>query len=343
MTSKRESLVLNKTLENLGEFFRNINFLNPEYSNFFNSIKLAENENNWFTKKNILYAFKVWGENLTKINIDTWLKQYRISRSDPKKILIIMPGNIPLVGLHDLLSVIITGNHALIKCSSKDSILIPFIVTLEGYISKNTSFVSGAIAENKFDAVIATGSNNSVRYFRHFFSNYPAIIRNNKTSVAVITGDETKKDLDNLANDLLLYYGLGCRNVSKIFVPQGYDLNKIIKSLDHWSKVINLDKYSNNYKRNKALLTINNDKFLDNGFFLLESNENLYSPIGSAYYEFYLDKNIVLDKIKTNMSKIQCVVSNEFSEISIPFGSAQTPMLWDYADEIDTIDFLNKL
>tara|TARA_B100001113_G_scaffold302861_1_gene262509 strand:- start:579 stop:1610 length:1032 start_codon:yes stop_codon:yes gene_type:complete len=343
MTSKRESLVLNKTLENLGEFFRNINFLNPEYSNFFNSIKLAENENNWFTKKNILYAFKVWGENLTKINIDTWLKQYRISNSDPKKILIIMPGNIPLVGLHDLLSVIVSGNHAVVKCSSRDSILIPFIATLEGYISKNTSFISGAIKENKFDAVIATGSNNSVRYFKHFFSNYPAIIRNNKTSVAVITGEETKNDLDNLANDLLSYYGLGCRNVSKIFVPQGYDLYKIIKSLKHWSKVINLDKYSNNYKRNKALLTISNNKFLDNGFFLLERSQNLYSPIGSAYYEFYSDKNVVLDKIKTNMGKIQCVVSNEFSEISIPFGSAQAPMLWDYADEIDTIDFLNKL
>lgn len=343
MTSKRESLVLNKTLENLGEFFRNINFYNPEYSNFFDSIKLAENENNWFTRKNILQAFKVWGKNLTKINIDTWLKKYRIINSDPKKILIIIPGNIPLVGLHDLLSVIVTGNHAVIKCSSKDSILIPFIVTLEDYISKNTSFISGAIEENKFDAVIATGSNNSVRYFKHFFSNYPAIIRNNKTSVAVITGDETKNDLDNLANDLLLYYGLGCRNVSKIFVPQGYDLYKIIKSLKHWSKVINLDKYSNNYKRNKALLTINNNKFLDNGFFLLECNQNLYSPIASAYYEFYLDKNVVLDKIKTNMNKIQCVVSNEFSEISIPFGSAQAPILWDYSDQIDTIDFLNKL
>ena len=343
MRTEIEHTIIKKSLENLGEFFRNINSHNLEYSNFFDSIKLAEKENNWFTRFNILNSFKIWGESLTKQNIDTWLKKYSVINFNPKRILIIMPGNIPLVGLHDLISVIITGNHPVIKLSSKDSILIPFIVSLESYINKSTSFVSGKIKEEKFHAVIATGSNNSARYFNYYFSNYPSIIRNNRTSVAIINGDETKKDLDNLSDDLLLYYGLGCRNVSKIFIPYGYDLSKIMKSLKHWSNVMNLEKYSNNYKRNKALLSINKNKFLDNGFFILQYNQKLYSPIASVYYEFYHDKDKLLDKIKTNMSKIQCVVSNEFSDISIPFGSTQTPMLWDYADEIDTIDFLNKL
>ena len=343
MTSKRESDLIKESLENLGEFLRNMSLYNSVYSDFFGSIELAEKENNWFTRNNILYAFKIWGKTLTKRNIDVWLKKYKGISSNSKKILIVMPGNIPLVGLHDLICVISSGNKAIVKCSSKDSILIPFISRIENYIKKNTSFISGEIKEKKFDAVIATGSNNSVRYFKYYFSNYPTIIRNNKTSIAVITGEETKKDLDNLANDLLSYYGLGCRNVSKIFVPEGYNFNKIMKSLMRWSKVIDLDKYFNNYKRNKALLTINNNNFLDNGFFLLEENQNWYSPISSSYYEFYKDRQILLDKIKTNMDKIQCVVSNDFPEMSIPFGSAQEPMLWDYADKIDTMDFLNKL
>ena len=340
MTLKREG---NDFLENLGKFFRNISLNNSKYSDFFESIKLAERENNWFTRKNILNAFKVWGKNLTKENIDTWLEKYKIINSKPKTILMIMPGNIPLVGLHDLICILVTGNKALIKCSSKDSILIPFISSLKEDIKKYINFIDGNINDKKFDAVIATGSNNSVRHFKFYFSNYPSIIRNNKTGVAVITGKESKEDLQGLGDDLLLYFGLGCRNVSKIFIPRGYDINKIMEGISHQSKVINLDKYCNNYNYNKALYSINKADFIDNGFFLLKEDPNWVSPISTAYFEYYKDRNSLFNKINNNKDKIQCIVSNVFSKESIPFGSSQKPELWDYADEIDTVDFLNKL
>ena len=256
-----------------------------------------------------------------------------------------MAGNIPLVGFHDFLSVLISGHSVLVKQSSNDKNLLPFLAKYLEYVE--TTF-KGKITftEEKltdFDAVIATGSNNTARYFEHYFKGKPSIIRKNRNSVAVLTNNESDKELTNLSNDIFQYFGLGCRSVSKLFVPEGYDFNAFFNGLYNKKEIINNAKYANNYDYNKAVYLMSEFDLLENGFLMIKEDQSYASPIATIFYEYYTDTNKLKEKLKADSEKIQCVVSNNFIDSEIKFGQTQHPQLWDYADGVNTLDFLAKL
>ena len=329
-----------KILNELGFYISNIINNNPK-SILDNLTKSIINKNRWFDEKSIIYSLKAWSNLLKSDLIEKWLDTYKLSSIEKKKtIALILPGNIPLVGFHDILCVWILDYKGIVKLSSKDDVLIPF---LTDYLEKEIGYKSFLFTTSrikKFDAVIATGSNNSSIYFEYYFSKYPNIIRKNRTSIAVLEGNETELDLNNLGKDILLYYGLGCRNISKIYIPKGFNLNKIFKGLDTFSHVINNSKYANNYYYNKSIFLINKDSFLDNGYFLLKEDSKLYAPISCAFYEFYNDIEDLKSKLYDIKDNLQCIVSKKRSIKAISFGSTQTPSFQDYADNIDTIKFL---
>ncbi len=306
----------------------------------------AHAHNTWFTAENVRFACKSWSEALTTSNLNEWVSRYQISEGiQPKLIAIVMAGNIPLVGFHDFLSILISGNKVLAKLSSKDQNLLPFLVkyliSVEPAFDSFISFTDGKL-EN-FDAVIATGSNNTAKYFDHYFSKYPHIIRQNRNSVAVLTGKETKHEMEALARDVFQYFGLGCRNVSKIYLPKGYNMDHFFNAMYSWKDLVNNDKYMNNYDYNKAVYLMSLVELLDNEFMLLKEDTGFSSPISVVFYEYY----DTLEKLEQELSKkeeqIQCIVANKDVKNSIPFGKAQSPELWDYADGEDTIKFLLNL
>ncbi len=316
------------------------------FEDFAALINLSQFHNGWYTPENVCFAIQSWSEILTKNNLDNWLKPYQISVNEPKNIGLILAGNIPLVGFHDFLSVILSNNHAIIKTSSNDQKLLPFMVkyliSLNSDFSKWVHFVEGKL-EN-FDAVIATGSNNTARYFEYYFKEKPSIIRKNRNSVAILTGKETPEELNRLGEDIFRYFGLGCRNVSKLFVPKGYDFDVFFTGIFSHKNIIYYEKYSNNYDYNKAVYLMSNYKLLDNGFVVLREDETNYaSPISSLIYEYYTDFDAVTIKLSADADQIQCIVSSGAIAGSIPFGSTQKPTLTDYADGIDTLKFLTNL
>ena len=315
-------------------------------------IDRAHENNPWFTRDNVLYALSSWGEALQPEKIDQWLDKYQLTdHPDPKKVGVIMAGNIPLVGMHDFLSVLAAGHDIKAKLSSNDKLLLPVLAKYLTYVEPaykdKITFVDGHLKD--IDAVIATGSDNTARYFDYYFGKYPHIIRKNKNSVAVLTGDETEEELDGLADDIMLYFGLGCRNVSKLFVPEGYDFNPLFKALLKYKDLINYQKYANNYDYNKAVYLMSVDKdvrdsLIDNGLILLKKDVNYASPIGTVFYETYKDIDDVNKILQADKDKIQAVVSHAPQiENKIPFGTTQQPELWDYADGVDTMKFLTNL
>jgi len=304
--------------------------------------------NAWFTPESVERAVKAIGAMLNKDDLLTWLNQYSInSDKSGKKVGLILAGNIPLVGFHDVLCVLVSGNHALIKASAQDSRLIKYILNMlvaidEGFKDQYT-FVERL--EN-FDAVIATGSNNSSRYFEYYFSKVPNIIRKNRNSVAVLTGNETTEQLYNLGHDIFDYYGLGCRNVSKLLVPKDYDFVPFFEAIEPYQPIINHHKYNNNYDYNKSIYLVNRDKHLDNGFLLVKEDIRMVSPLAVVFYEYYEDTAAVEALLNRESENIQCIVSTAPLKVSsqvVDFGKSQQPALWDYADGIDTLDFLTKL
>lgn len=312
------------------------------FDGFKHQLKLAEEHNGWFTPENIKFALKGWVESLTENNLNTWLKPYNIHVSKPKQVAIIMAGNIPLVGFHDFLSVLITGHQVLVKQSSNDKQLLPYLAK---YLEYAEPGFKGRInfTEEKiegFDAVIATGSNNTARYFEYYFKGKPSIIRNNRNSVAVLTGHETEEDLKNLSEDIFRYYGLGCRNVSKLFVPKGYNFDAFFEAMYHWYPIIEKAKYANNYDYNKAVYLMSEFDMLENGFFMIKEDTSYASPIATLFYEYYDNKNLLKEKLKAEKEQIQCIVSNGFIENEITFGATQKPKLWDYADSVNSVEFL---
>ncbi|MEW4922524.1 acyl-CoA reductase [Algibacter sp. 2305UL17-15] len=312
------------------------------FDGFKHQLKLAEEHNGWFTTKNITFALNSWSEALTFDNLSKWLQPYEISESEPKKVAIIMAGNIPLVGFHDFLAVLISGHSVLVKQSSNDKHLLPFLAKYLEFVApefKGRITFSESKLEN-FDAVIATGSDNTARYFEYYFKGKPSIIRNNRNSVAVLTGNESEEDLKNLSEDIFRYYGLGCRNVSKIFVPKDYDFTSFFEGIYHWHPIINKAKYANNYDYNKAVYLMSEFDMLENGFFMIKEDESYASPIATAFYEYYDSPEALKKKLGADADKIQCIVSNGFMENEIPFGHTQKPQLWDYADSVDSIKFL---
>lgn len=309
-------------------------------------VERAGHHNGWFTEDNILFSLQQWGDLLTEENLKEWLSNYSFSNeSKPKTVGIVMAGNIPLVGFHDFLCVLLSGNKVLAKLSSNDKILLPhlskYLVLQEPSLVDKIEFIDGKM-EN-FDAVIATGSNNTSRYFEYYFGNKPNIIRKNRNSVAVLTGNETEEELKALGEDIFRYYGLGCRNVSKIFVPINYDFDALFDALYHYKDIIHQHKYANNYDYNKAVYLMSEFKILDNGFLVLKEDEALTSPIAALFYSNYGDETSLREKLEELDEQIQCVVSSGIRENEVNFGETQKPSLKDYADEIDTMDFLLKL
>jgi len=312
---------------------------------FVDLIHLSQSHNGWFTPEQVYFAVQSWSEALKEDHLNQWLTEYDLSNVKPKTVGLILAGNIPLVGFHDFLSVVISGHNVLVKTSSNDQHLIKFLanylITVTPEIAKSITFTDGKL-EN-FDAVIATGSNNTARYFEFYFKDKPSIIRKNRNSVAILTGKETKEDLVNLGEDIFRYFGLGCRNVSKLFVPKGYDFQPFFQAIYDYKDVIFYEKYSNNYDYNKAVFLMSNFKLLDNEFLTLKEDTSYASPISSVFYEFYEDVNDLKNRLEKENEQIQCIVSNSVVENSIPFGQTQKPQLWDYADNVDTLAFLTSL
>jgi hypothetical protein len=312
------------------------------FDGFKHQLKLAEEYNGWFTQENIKFALQGWSESLTQKNITNWLEPYSVNITTPKQVAIIMAGNIPLVGFHDFLSVLITGHHVIVKQSSNDKHLLPYLAKYLEYVEpsfKGTiKFTEGKL-EN-FNAVIATGSNNTARYFEYYFKGKPSIIRNNRNSIAVLTGNETHEDLKNLSEDIFRYYGLGCRNVSKFFVPKNYNFDAFFEAMYHWHPIVNKAKYANNYDYNKAVYLMSEFDMLENGFFMIKEDKSFSSPIATLFYEYYEDINQLKEKLEIEKQQIQCIVSKGFTENEIAFGATQKPKLWDYADSIDSVEFL---
>ena len=312
---------------------------------FLNLIELSQSHNGWYTQEQVYFAVASWAEALTKEHLTTWLAPYDLKNVPPKTIGLILAGNIPLVGFHDFLSVLISGHSVAVKTSSNDQHLLPFLakylIAVEPQLQNRINFAEGKL-EN-FDAVIATGSNNTARYFEYYFKDKPSIIRKSRNSVAVLNGKETPEQMVALGEDIFRYFGLGCRNVSKLFVPKGYNFDAFFNGIFPYQDVIKYEKYANNYDYNKAVFLMSNFKLLDNEFLTIKEDMSHASPISSVFYEFYESLDEVENRLIADKEIIQCVVSNDLIKNSIPFGTTQKPQLWDYADTVDTMAFLTTL
>jgi hypothetical protein len=315
------------------------------FSDFEDLISLSQSHNGWFTPDNVYFAIQSWAEALTEDNINQWLSAYKFPNSSTKTIGLILAGNIPLVGFHDFISVLISGHKAQIKTSSNDQKILPFLAKyLISINSKLENYIN--FTEDKlqlYDAVIATGSNNTSRYFEYYFKDKPSIIRKSRNSVAVLNGQESKEQMIALGEDVFRYFGLGCRNVSKLYIPKDYNFDLFFNGMYPYSDIIKYEKYANNYDYNKAVFLMSNFKLLDNEFLIIKEDTGYSSPIACAIYEYYDDLNELKLKLKNDSEHIQCIVSNQLIENSIKFGKTQKPKLWDYADNVDTIQFLTNL
>lgn len=278
---------------------------------------------------------------LRKDTLETWVSKYNLQNVN-YKVAIIMAGNFPLAGLHDLICVIITGNKAIIKPSSDDKILINFFVEFLHKEFPETNEIIEIASEKlgDFDKVIATGSNNTFNYFEYYFRDKSSLLRKNRNSIAVLSGDESENELKLLSDDIFIYFGLGCRNISKIFVPTGYDISQLKNKFNKYNYIINHNKYSNNYNYQKTIKIMNNEVFTDCDYFLMSQSKEINPPISVIYYDYYDDLSQVCDLIKEKRNQIQCIVTNLQIKNSIRFGEAQDPKLDQYADNSDTINFL---
>ena len=315
------------------------------FDKFIDLIQLSPSHNGWYTNENVYFAIQSRAEALTEDNLNQWLNRYNLDTISPKTVGLVLAGNIPLVGFHDFISVLLSGHKVLVKTSSNDQHLLPFlakyIISVEPKMKDYITFVEGKL-EN-FDAVIATGSNNTARYFEYYFKNKPSIIRKSRNSVAVLDGNETKEQMIALGEDVFRYFGLGCRNVSKIFVPRGYNFDAFFGGMFPYNQVMKFEKYINNYDYNKAVFLMSNFNLLDNEFLIIKEDLSYASPISSVFYEYYDKLEEIKNKLQQDHDQIQCIVSNNLIENSVSFGQTQKPKLWDYADNIDTINFLINL
>lgn len=346
----QQELVI-QAIVKLGEAFTDIGAAKPwqgyhigvsqeEYEGLDTIVKSHKAYNGWFTEDSIRLVFSSWGDLLKEDMLINWVKDYPFNSS--KKVAVIAAGNIPMVGFHDVLSVLLSGHYLMLKCSSDDNRMIPYVLNL--LIKLNPELENKfEIVQNKlegFDAVIATGSNNTSKYFESYFSKYPHVIRKNRTSVAVISDDVKDEELKLLGKDIFQYFGLGCRNVSKIYIPKGFDLDRFFQAIYDYNEIINHNKYANNYDYQKAIHLMNRDEILDNGFLLLKEDDKLHSPLGMLYYERYENLEELNVKLADLEGELQCIVGKDQA---VSYGDAQSPGLTDYADNVDTLDFLSKL
>lgn len=296
--------------------------------------------NGWFTKENVRQSLSALGERLNEGELLEWTKGYSFA-SSPKSVGIIMAGNIPLVGFHDFLCVLISGHKAACKLSSDDKTLLPalanHLIEFCPDLKDRISFSTGRIGN--IDAVIATGSDNSLKYFEQYFGKYPHIFRNNRTSVAVLSGEESKEEIEQLGADIFTYFGLGCRNVSHLIVPKEFALSRFFEGVYSHSEVINNNKYGNNYDYNKTVYLMNQHDLLDNNFVLLRESKELFSPLAMLHYHFYDSQEEVDAFLTEHKDQIQAVVGMG----GLEFGEAQKPDLADYADGVDVMAWLGEL
>lgn len=309
-------------------------------------ISEAHQYNHWFIPEFIRFSFSAWAEALKEDKVRSWIGRYKWNSSRRKHdqtVALIMAGNIPAAGLHDLLCCIASGCNMLIKLSSSDDRLIPAIVDILTGIApelkKKISFAEGPM--RNFDAVIATGSNNTSRYFDYYFGKYPHIIRKNRNGAAVITGNEKPAELRGLAVDIFTYFGLGCRSVSMLYIPMDYDLQTLFPHFLDYAFIQDHNKYRNNYDYQKSVMIINNIPHKDNGLVLAVENDSLLSPVSVIHYAYYRSFDLLNQQLVSMRDQIQCIVSHIGLDIPVfGFGRSQFPALWDYADEIDTMEFL---
>ncbi len=323
-------------LKRLGEYLKSGNEKLQEIS------VRAENENGWFTQEFITRSLNAIAENYLSVNpLENIIKQYQVpdTQSNPKKVGIVMAGNIPLVGFHDLMCTFLSGHIAMVKLSSKDKVLMEHVIDkLFEWNTSVTSFIQISERLNNCDAYIATGSNNTSRYFEYYFGKYPHIIRRNRTSVAVLTGKETTQQLEYLADDVFLYFGLGCRNVTKIYVPHGYDFVNLLAVFKKYAYLADHNKYKNNYDYNLALNMLNQKEYMTNESVILVEEKSFFSRISQLHYEYYSDMD-TLRKTLNNQEDLQTIIGDDYTD----FGAAQQPQVCEYADNVDTMQFLLTL
>lgn len=305
----------------------------------------ALNENPWFIEASVMLALNGAALLLEGEKLKHWALSYSPEPTSPKTVGVAMAGNVPLVGFHDFLTVLMSGHTLRQKLSSKDSVLLKFIQ--KNLVEIEPRFSKMVLTDENLkgvDAMIATGSDNTARYFEYYFRHIPHIIRKNRASCAVIQGDEPKKELHLLGRDIFSYFGLGCRNVSKLYVPEDFNLSGLIESWTSFDTIVQHHKYANNYDYQKTILLVNKQTFLDSGFVLLHENKSLVSPVATLYYERYQGLNDLIEKIEKQREKLQVIVSAKgWFEGSIPFGKAQLPEVTEYADHVDTMKFLMDL
>ncbi len=296
--------------------------------------------NGWFAEEAVLHVFKVWGEQLQEEILNDFISNYTVSQA-PKKVGVIMAGNLPLVGFHDFLCVLLSGNSIVIKLSSDDKTLLPMLIQIlfkfDPDLKDKISIPDGKLGE--IDAIIATGSGNSMRYFESYFGHLPHIFRKNRTSVAILSGNETAEELKGLGSDIFTHYGLGCRNVSKLLIPKYFELNRFFEAILDFGPIINHHKYANNYDYNRAIYLMNLEEILDNGFLLLKESDELFSPLAMLYYQRYENQNEIDSFLQKHIDDIQVIVGEGYEKI----GQAQCPLLTDYADGVDTMQWLVNL
>ncbi|MFT4735910.1 MAG: hypothetical protein ACI8QD_001215 [Cyclobacteriaceae bacterium] len=304
----------------------------------------AFNHNTWFTEESVRSAFSGLSILLDPRKLEKLTEFNAFAPSKALKVGVVMAGNIPMVGFHDLMSVVLSGHICHAKLSSQDQILMNYLIQKLIEISPDLANQMAAVDRlTEMDAVIATGSDNSARYFESYFGKYPHIIRKNRTSIAVLDGTETHEELTALGRDIFTYFGLGCRNVSKLYIPEEYELPKLLDVWAVYKNVANNNKYINNYDYQKSIALVNGDPHLDTGFLLLKENDQLVSPLSVLYYQRYHSKEDLVLMIDSNRDKIQCTVGHASNDAWISFGQTQHPEPWDYADGVNTLEFLSDL
>jgi len=312
------------------------------------AVRRAGEINPWFTPASVSRSLKAWGGALKREHIIRWMKSYPENSSGrvPRTVAVIMAGNIPLVGMHDLVCVLLSGNKVLVRMSDDDAVLLPVMTDIlceaENGLHERITFASGRISG--FDAVIATGSDNTYRYFDYYFGKYPNLLRKNRNSAAVLTGRESLSDLDDLCYDVLEYFGMGCRSVSKLFVPEGYEFGDLLTLFNAWDETGFHHHYRNNYDYQKSLMLINRTPFLDHRNILLTENASLRSPLAVLHYSFYTHFTDMVAELEAQEESIQCIAAaHQILPRAVPFGKTQEPGLADYADGRDTMAFLMGL
>ncbi|WP_375418030.1 acyl-CoA reductase [uncultured Hymenobacter sp.] len=305
----------------------------------------TSNQNAWFDEPNVTTALRGVAHLLDAESLTRWAAHYPAEPDTPRRVGVVMAGNIPMVGFHDLLCVLLSGHILLAKLSASDTFLMRWVANellqIEPRFKERLNFVERL---NDADATIATGSDNTARYFEYYFGKKPHIIRRNRTSLGILSGQESPDELAALGPDIFQYYGLGCRNVSKLYVPEGYDFTPVLDALQPWAHVLTHFKYQNNYDYNKSILLVNRVPHLDTGFLLLTPSAALVSPISVLHYAHYQHEINLADQLTDVAAQTQCLVSAGGRWAgSFPFGKAQEPGVADYADSIDTMQFLAGL